>query len=297
VSTKPRRVLITGAGGLVGGRLATVLAADFTVVAGRHETAPPAGLAAVALDLLAPGSLEGALGQAGADAVVHAAALAEPDACERDPDRARRLNVDGTAAVARACRRAGARLIVLSTDLVFPGDRGGLAEDQAPAPLQVYGTTKRDAERVALDECPDAAVARIALVSGAGHGRRATATESVAWALRQGRRLGLYTDQHRTPIDPDSLADAVGRLLQRPLRGIVHLGGPERVSRYELGRRVAAVLGLDAGLLDPVASADHPQGAPRPADVSLDSARARRELGWEPLALDEAIRRGRPHPA
>jgi dTDP-4-dehydrorhamnose reductase len=296
VSTKPQRILITGAGGLVGGRLAAVLAARFDVVAARHRSASPAGLPSVPLDLLAPGDLERAWDQARPDAVVHAAALAEPDACERDPVLAGRLNVDATAQVARACHRAGARLVVFSTDLVFPGDRGGLTEDHPPAPLQVYGRTKLEAERLALAECPGAAVARLALIVGAGHGRRGTASEAVAWALGQGRRLRLYTDQHRTPIDPDSLADAVARLLERPLSGLVHLGGRERVSRHELGRRVAEGLGLDARLLEPVTSADHPPAAPRPPDVSLDSARAHRELGWEPLSLDEAIRRGRARP-
>jgi dTDP-4-dehydrorhamnose reductase len=294
---KELRVLVTGAGGLVGGRLAATLAARFEVLAGVHRAAAPAGLAPVPLDLLDPASLARALEGSRPDAVVHAAALAEPDRCQGDPGAAQRLNVDATAELARACGRAGIRLVAVSTDLVFPGDRGGLTEDDPPAPLQVYGRTKVDAERVALAECPGAAVARLALVSGAGHGPRGTSTEAVAWALRQGRPLRLYTDQHRTPVDPDSLADAVARMLERPLAGLVHVGGPERVSRYELGRRVAAVLGLDASLLEPVPSAAHVQGAPRPADVSLDSTRARRELGWEPLGLDEAIRRGRPAPA
>ena len=293
VSTKPPRVLVTGAGGLVGGRLAAVLAERFPVVAARHEAAPPEGLATVPLDLLSPGSIEDALGTAGADAVVHAAAVAEPDACERDPAHAERLNVDGTAAIARACQRAGLRLIVISTDLVFPGDRGSLREDDPPAPLQLYGRTKLAAERAALAEAPEAAVARIALVAGRGHGRRRTATESIAWSLREGRRLRLYTDQYRTPIDPDSLADAIERLLERPLPGLLHLGGPERLSRCDLGLRVASVLGLPADLIEPTTTTDHPPPAPRPADVSLDSTRAHQHLGWAPLPLDEMIRRRR----
>jgi dTDP-4-dehydrorhamnose reductase len=297
VSTKPpRRVLVTGAGGLLAGRLASVLAERVEVVAAHHRAAPPAGLATVPLDLLAPGAVEEALKAAEADAVVHAAAIAEPDVCERDPEYAERLNVGATAALARACQRAGLRLVVISTDLVFPGDRGRLTENDSPAPLQVYGRTKLAAEDAALAEAPSATVARITLVCGRGHGARGTATESIAWSLRDGRKLRLYTDQYRTPIDPDSIADAVSRLLERPLPGLVHLGGAERVSRYELGRRVASVLGLDARLIEPTTTAQHPPGAPRPADVSFDSTRAERELGWHPLPLDEAIRRGRPSP-
>ena len=134
---------------------------------------------------------------------------------------------------------------------------------------------------------------RVALVLGRGHGARATSTESVARALLRGEASRLFTDEHRTPVDPESVADAVVRLLDGSFAGRFHLGGPERVSRYELGLRVARWLGLpDAGI---VASrqADHAGKDRRAADVSLDSGRARRELGWEPRPIDEAIRESR----
>jgi dTDP-4-dehydrorhamnose reductase len=103
----------------------------------------------------------------------------------------------------------------------------------------------------------------------------------------------LFTDQFRTPIDAASVADALLRLVERPLAGRFHLGGPERLSRHELGLRIARVLGLDAGGIEATTQAALPLGAPRPADASLDSRRARAELGWAPRALDDAIRDSR----
>jgi len=291
-----RRVLVTGAAGLLGGRVAALLAERFEVSAARHHAAPPAGLAAVELDLLEEASLDGALERTRPDAVVHCAAEGNPDRCEREPRPAERLNVEATAELARACRRRGLRLVALSTDLVFAGERAFVSEADAPGPLLVYGRTKLAGEDAALAEAPDAAVLRVALVAGRGHGAKGTSTESVAWALRAGRPLRLFTDQFRTPIDSFSVAGAVVRALERPVAGRFHLGGPERLSRYDLGRRVAHVLGLDEGGITPATVADMPQEARRPADTSLDSNSARRELGWEPRSLADAIRDGRSAP-
>ena len=136
----------------------------------------------------------------------------------------------------------------------------------------------------------EAAVLRVALVIGRGYGPRTTATESVAAALAAGRAPRLFDDQYRTPIDPESIGDAIGRVLEGTASGRFHLGGAERLSRYELGQRVAQVLGL-GGSFESVSQST--LAVRRPADASLDSSRARRELGWTPRPLDEAIRDGR----
>jgi dTDP-4-dehydrorhamnose reductase len=288
-------VLLTGASGVLGGRLAHGLAARLTVIAARHSAAV-AARQTVGLDLASPASVERAFQAARPDAVVHSAALADIDHCERHPDAAFRINVGGTEAIARAAASRDLPLVTLSTDTVFPGDGGLLTEDAAPRPLQVYGHTKVAAEAAALALCPGAAVARACLVIGRGHGARGTASESIAWALREGRPAHLYSDQFRTPVDADSVADAIVLMLERRARGLYHLAGPERVSRYALGVRVAGLLGLSSAGLAAISYAEQPSEGPRPADVGRDSTRAREELGWTPRGLDEAIRLGRAAP-
>jgi dTDP-4-dehydrorhamnose reductase len=295
-STKPMRVLVTGAGGLLGGRLAALLAQEMEVVAGIARSPAPEGLATARLDLLDPSSLGAALALLRPDAVLHSAALSEPDRCEADPDAATRLNADAPAVLARQCARAGVRFVHLSTDLVFPGDRAGSVETDPPAPILHYGHTKLAGERAVQMEDPGAAIARVTLVIGRGHGPRGTGSESIAWALAEGRRVRLYSDQYRTPIDAVSVASACSALLRGTHAGLFHLGGAERVSRHQIALRVAALLGLDASLIDEARQREHPPSVPRPLDVSLDSSRARRELGWAPRPLDEALRDGRARP-
>ncbi len=291
------KVLVTGAAGLLGGRLATLLAArGFDVVAARRKKAPPPGLRVLRLDLTEPAALDAALDEERPDALVHAAVLSRADECERRPDLALELNARLPGRVAAACRTRGIRLVGLSTDLVFGGDRALSDERTPPAPLGVYGRTKLEGEEALLCADPTAAVARVALVAGRGHGPRGTASEGIAWALGAGRTVRLFADEYRTPVDPESVAAGVALLLERGGTGLFHLGGSERLSRLELGLRVARALGLSSRGIESAVQADHQGPDRRPADTSLDSGRARRELGWKPADLDRALGASRPRP-
>jgi dTDP-4-dehydrorhamnose reductase len=289
------RVLVTGAGGLLGGRIAALLheTSRFEVLAAYRREAPPPGPRPVAVELLDTPALERVLDAERPQAVVHAAVLGRVDQCQDRPSDAAAVNAVLPGTIAVLCRERGLRLVALSTDMVFAGDGAPLCEGDATGPRSVYGRTKRDGENAVLAALPTAAVARVALVCGRGHGARGTSSESIAWSLQAGRRAVLFTDEHRTPVDPESVADAIARLLHGRGAGLYHLGGPERLSRYELGTRVARRLGLDTSLLVASRQDEHPTPEPRPKDVSLDSSRARRELGWEPRPLDEALREGR----
>jgi len=287
------RVLVTGAGGLIGGRLANLLADNgFAVVAGRHESPPPGALPTVPLDLFSTSSIESALEAARPDAVVHSAAYSTAEACERHPQEAREVNARAARDLARGCRARGLRLVALSTEQVFAGDRAFATEAVPPRPLHVYGRTKLEGEQAVLAEHPGAAAVRLPLMIGRGHGARGTASESILWSLRAGRSVRLFTDEYRTPVDPESLAAALVVLLHGKATGLFHLGGPERLSRYELGLRVARAFSLPVSGLEPVPQSTH-EGPPRPPDLSLDSGRAHSELGFSPRPLDDAIRESR----
>src|SRR4029453_13951828 len=116
-------VLVTGASGRLGGRLAALLSPRFRVVSGVHRTPGPSGLPPQPPDGTDPRSIESALDATQARAVVHCAALADVDACERDPDAAQRANVEACALLARACAARDVRLVAVSTDQVFSGER------------------------------------------------------------------------------------------------------------------------------------------------------------------------------
>ena len=153
-----------------------------------------------------------------------------------------------------------------------------------------------EGERAILEELPEAVVFRVALVHGRGFGLRSTASETVAWALATGALPRLFVDQYRTSIDPESVASAIAAAVAGRGRGLLHLGGPERLSRLELGLRTARCLGLDERRVVPLRQADVPLPVPRPLDASMDSGRASRELGWSARPVDEALAESRPLP-
>jgi len=266
------------------------------VLAAHRHAPPPPGPRALFVELTDDAALASLLESARPQAVLHAAAIGQANRCQERPDEAHRVNAVVPGTMGRLCRERGLRLVVLSTDLVFGGDRAFAREDDRPAPVSVYGRTKLAGEQAVLDACPSAAVARVALTLGRGHGPRGTSTESVAWAIRAGRTVRLFTDEHRTPVDAESLTDALDRLLEGRGSGRFHLGGPERLSRYDLGLRVARALGLPESGIVTGRQSDHTGPDPRAADVSLDSSRARAELGWQPRPIEEGIREGRAEP-
>jgi dTDP-4-dehydrorhamnose reductase len=284
---------VTGASGLLGGRLAQLLAQQADVVAARHHCPTPDTLASVPLDVATALSVETAIESSRPDAVIHAAALATAAECERDPELAHRVNVGGSAAIARACSIRGIRLLALSTDLVFAGNRAFSNEDETASPVMIYGRTKLLGEEAVLAASAQFVVVRVPLILGQGFGNRQSASESIACALRAGERPALFVDEFRTPVDPESLVPPLLALLHGTQTGRFHLGGLERVSRCELGWRVARAMGLTEEAIEPIRHSDRPTPTARPVDVSLDSGRAARELGYWPRILDDAIPDGR----
>jgi dTDP-4-dehydrorhamnose reductase len=297
------RLLVTGAGGLLGGRLAAELQGlalpdgrRSEVWAARHRAAVPPGLRALDLELGQPASLAAALNKAEPDVVVHAAVLGDADRCEREPELAWAVNALAAGQVAAACHARGLGLVALSTDLVFDDHDEPVDERVTPRPMQAYGRSKLAGEQAVREAHPEAAVVRVSLVCGRGHGPRASASESVLWALDAGQSPRLFVDQWRTPIDALSLARLVSSLGARRLGGLWHAGGPERLSRFELAERCVRLRGLDGAGLRPVRMAELRFTAARPGDVSLDSSRAQRVLGWQALPVDTALASSRCRP-
>lgn len=284
-----KRLLITGATGFIGERLARDLAGRWEVVRLAREPGP----GGLACDLEEPGALAKAWESARPDAVAHAAAIADPDDAEREPERARRLNAEAAGELAALCRRRGAALAHLSTDLVFDGARSFYREDDPTGPISVYGRTKLEGERLVLAEYPGAAVLRVCLVYGRSRGKRKSFLDTLVSRLGSGQPLRAFRDQWRTPTANALLPDTIDQVLRRGLSGVLHWGGADRVSRWEFALEVCRVFGFDERLAQEAPAAEAAWTAPRPADVSLDSSRLAGLLGARPWTLREGLEKAK----
>lgn len=266
-----RRLLITGASGYVGGELAErAVRAGWTVV-GTGATRSPnrdvfarGDALAARLDVRDAAAVRRLVTDVAPDAVVHAAYL-------QDGPEARAVVVDGSAHVAGAARAAGARLVHLSSDLVFAGDGDRpLREDDRAAPVLDYGRAKADAEAAVAAADPGAVVVRTSLVFG-GPGAPVSRHEKLALEVaRSARDLVFFADELRCPVQVGDLADALLELAERPgVAGPLHVAGADVVDRLTFARLVCASRGVDDGALRPGVT---PPGRPR--NCALDTSRA-----------------------
>ncbi len=285
------RVAITGANGLLGGAAVAQLAGRHQVLAlGRGPCRLPRGDFAWADADLGDGrSVEAALLDFRAEAVLHAGAATDVDACERDPLQAFRVNGGGTEQVARACRALGARLVAISTDYVFDGEAGPYGEEDAPNARGVYARSKRCGEEAALLLAPDCAVARVAVVFSGRPGAKPTFATPIVEKLSRGEPVKAFCDQFVSPtLAVNGAAMCLELLLETQYRGVLHTSGATVLDRVDFARRVAERFGL-SGEIVPVRTADVKLPAPRPLRGGLRVDRAAALLAHKPLDIEEAL--------
>ena len=267
------KILLTGANGLLGQKLVALLRqqpAVEIVATGRgtnrlSELYPD--LRFVALDVTDGPQVHQVLSQERPTHVIHTAAMTNVDECELNHASCWQQNVTAVEHLAAACAALDIHLTHLSTDFIFDGSAGPLAEDAAPAPISHYGESKLAAERVVQGTVGLRwAIARTVLVYGVLHG--GGRTNIVLWvrdSLRAGKAIKVVDDQWRTPTLAEDLAEGCWLLARHAAQGIYHLSGDEFLTPYDLALRVAAHFDLDATLIERVDASTFSQPARRPA--------------------------------
>jgi len=251
-------VLITGAAGLIGHYLI--------------KTAPRwapqwdvRGITRQDVDLTDAACLTGVVRSLKPLAIIHCAALSRTKECEQDSERARRINVEATAHLTQLSQDIP--FIFLSSGEVFDGRTGWYSETDGPNPINVYGQTKLEAERVVLQN-PRHTVVRIVLTAGTSqHGDRSF-VEDMCRVAKAGKNVTLYADEFRCPLPAGVIARVIWELVDRKQLGLYHLGGSERLSRWEIGETLLPWYSELKGHLVKGSAGIHVE-SPRPADLSL----------------------------
>ena len=290
------RILVTGTNGLLGQKLVALLRTqpDVELVATSRGPNKLAELYPdvrfLSLDVSSKAAVARVLAQVRPTHVIHTAAMTNVDECELNRDACWLHNVTAVEHMVAACEAHNVHLTFLSTDFVFSGKQGPLAEEAVPAPVNFYGESKVAAEKVVQASRMPWAIVRTVLVYGTAHdyGR----TNIVLWvrdSLRAGRSIQVVNDQFRTPTLVEDLAQGCWLVARRHATGIYHISSDELLTPYQMALRVAAYFRLDASLISEVNASTFSQPATRPLRTGFVISKARQELGYQPHSFDEGI--------
>ena len=221
--------------------------------------------------------------------VLNCAALANLDECEKNPDKARAMNVTAPANIAAACAEFGARMVQISTDSVFDGNRGMYSEDDVPSPVNVYATAKLEGERAVREALPRALVIRtnfigVPVKSGAG------LADWIATSIEGGKPIEGFGDVIFSPLLATTLAERLFNMMDARLHGLYHLGASDSISKYHLAVLIATEMGHSEAAILRTALSDKPMTVRRPLNTSLVSKRAEQALGKAMPTVLEAVR-------
>jgi len=283
-----RKLLLTGASGFLGYHLLRVFANDWEIYGiTNSNTFDFAEATPVKCDLTNYIELGNYFDDIEPDAVIHTAAIADANFCQKNAEVAYSLNVDASKNLAGICCDFQIPFAFTSTDLVFDGKKGMYTEEDEKSPISVYGEQKAIAEDEILKIYPDAAVFRLPIMFGYPQASTGNYISGFINRLKNGETVNLFNDEYRSIGGAKSISEGIFNLLGKT-SGIVHVAGRERLSRYDFGMKAVAAFGLNSGLIRESSQKEVKDMAPRPADVSLNINKAM-ALGFKPLSADKEL--------
>ncbi|MEH2162887.1 MAG: NAD(P)-dependent oxidoreductase [Nostoc sp.] len=283
-----KKLLITGASGFLGWHICQLAKREWEIYGTylSHSLEIP-GMKMLKVNLTNFQELQRIFSDVKPTAVIHTAAQSQPNFCQTHPEESHAVNVIASGNIAGLCADNSVPCAFTSTDLVFDGLNAPYREADAVCPVNLYGEQKAIAEADMLERYPMTAVCRMPLMFGAATPTAKSFIQPFIETLKAEKELNLFIDEFRTPISGTTAAKGLLLALER-VNGIIHLGGKERISRYDFGQILVEVFQLPATGLKSCRQEDVKMAAPRPADVSLDSSKAF-ALGYQPLSLRKEL--------
>lgn len=283
------KLLVTGTSGFLGWNLCQQARASWQVYGTyySHFVELP-GVSLSRIDLQDYSSLQQLFEQIHPSAVIHTAAAAKPNFCQTHPKESYSINVIASENIARLCAKYSIPCAFTSTDLVFDGQNAPYKETDPVSPINRYGEQKVVAEQKMQAIHPAIAICRMPLMFGLPSPTASSFLQSFVSNLKTGQELNLFVDEYRTPASATTAARGLLLAIDKQLRGILHLGGKEKISRYDFGLLLANILNLSPALIKPTRQADLTMIAPRSPDTALDSSKAF-ALGYQPLSIKEEL--------
>jgi dTDP-4-dehydrorhamnose reductase len=272
------KILITGGSGALGRYLNSRLAPENNILSLYYNSAESITAPYMRkTDITDYSEVKKVFAEFRPDIVIHAAAASNPALCDSLPVKeAYNLNVDATGGIASLANEYGAKIIYISTDLVYAGYRGSMLNESAKLiPISFYAETKLLGEMKITQIANKYLILRTALLFGFSTAGSRNHFQKMYLSFKNGKEEKLFTDQFRTPLSFFDAARIIDELIKLDVSGeIINLGGPERASRAQLGELLCRIAGFDKKLILPALMEEIP-GTYKVADVSLNTEKLR----------------------
>jgi len=284
-----KSLLITGASGLLGDKIVKLARRKYAVISTHNlRQLQPDSLR---LDITNAEDITSLFKKLEPDVIIHTASETNVDKCETQKNYAQKVNVDGTRNVALACSKTGAKLVYISTDYVFDGEKGNYNEQDKPNPINYYGITKLEGEKQVTQNCQKYFILRTSVLYG-WHPWKQNFATWVINQLKQDKEITVVEDHYNTPTLTDNLAEITLEAIQKDLQGLYHASGSERVSRYAFAKQIAKAFNLDPNLIKPIKMSQLTAWiAKRPKDSSLNTQKIQKQLKTKPLNITDGLNR------
>ncbi|MDZ4837346.1 MAG: dTDP-4-dehydrorhamnose reductase [Candidatus Melainabacteria bacterium] len=279
--------LVVGASGQIGGAIYKSLVEKNQDVLGTYYTQPARGMRK--LDINERSRVFKLVKEVSPDVIYACAGLTNVDRCEGDAKESFKVNVVGAANLVEAANRVGAKLVLLSSDYIFDGDRGPYDVNDLANPLNVYGYHKLLMEQHVATVCESYLIVRTTIV----YGWEVVGKNFIArliHKLSQRQKIKVPNDQFGTPTYNRNLARTLIELVGRDQSGVFHLAGSTSIDRYGFAIKAAQIFGLDTRLIQACPTAELKQKARRPLKAGLKLDKTRDILTTKLLGYEEGLR-------
>ncbi|GMH21707.1 hypothetical protein Nepgr_023549 [Nepenthes gracilis] len=234
------------------------------------------------------------------DVVINCAALSVPRVCEVDPNAAMAINVP-THLVnwLSSFKEKNTLVIQLSTDQVYEGSKSFYKEEDEVVPVNVYGKSKVEAERLISSNCLNFAILRSSIIFGPQTISPLPKSLPVQWmdsVLSKGNKMDFFYDEFRCPVYVKDVVTITRSLMERwisdgkQMQLLLNVGGPDKVSRVQMAEAVAHIRGYDSSLINPVSALSVDRGVQSPSDISMDISKLVKTVGVTPIPFIEGVR-------
>ena len=290
-----KKILITGANGLLGQKLVGLLTqqpeVDLIATArGANRLPQDEGYLYRPMDITDHQAVMEVIRETKPDVVIHTAAMTDVDKCEQQKDDCWAQNVKAVESLVEACTEVGAFLLHVSTDFIFDGAAGPYDETAEGNPISFYGWSKYAAEKVVTNSTLRWAIARTVLVYGIAHDM--SRSNIILWvkkSLEDGKNIKVVTDQWRSPTLAEDLAMGCYLIADQEAEGVFNISGKEVLTPYDMAIKTADYFNLDKSLIAQADASTFTQVARRPPRTGFILDKARTLLGYNPLSFEEGI--------